>query len=114
MSKYRYSGTNKSTVCTVSFHNSRTSTFDDFRDQLMTANKRIALVTFARARNNGRELTVAKGEYLEVMDDDRQWWKCRNKGGEVGYVPHTIVKAIVYQDVSGVLYLIRLLYLINF
>ena len=65
----------------------------------MTANKRIALVTFSRERNNGRELTVAKGEYLEVMDDEKQWWKCRNKGGEVGYVPHTIVKAILYQDV---------------
>lgn len=66
----------------------------------MAKKKRIALVTYSRERTNGRELSVVKGEYLEVLDDEKQWWKCRNSGGEVGYIPHTLAKAILYMDVS--------------
>ena len=32
-----------------------------------------------------------RGEFLEVLDDARKWWRARNIRGLVGYVPHTIV-----------------------
>lgn len=56
-------------------------------------NKRalIVLVNFDRAAGNDRELTVSKGEYLEILNDSRKWWKARNSSGEVGYVPHTLL-----------------------
>ena len=47
-----------------------------------------------------RELSVGKGEYLEVMDDTKKWWHCRNSAGETGFVPHTLLKALIYTDVS--------------
>ena len=43
----------------------------------------IALVTFTRDGANKRELKVVKGEYLEILNMDRKWWKVRNKTQEV-------------------------------
>ena len=34
---------------------------------------------------------MVRGEYVEVLDDTRKWWKARNIEGQVGHVPHTIV-----------------------
>ncbi len=73
---------------------------DDFRDELMAKNARIALVTYDWNRQNPRELSITKGEYLHVLDDERKWWRCKNEEGEVGFVPSTMVKAIIYTDVS--------------
>ncbi len=66
----------------------------------MAKNARIALVTYDWKRQNPRELSVTKGEYLQVLDDEKKWWKCRNEDGEVGFVPSTMAKAIIYTDVS--------------
>ena len=43
----------------------------------------IALVTFAREGANKRELEVVKGEYLEILNMERKWWKVRNRTQEV-------------------------------
>lgn len=51
----------------------------------------IAIVNFDRAAGNDRELTVRKGEYLEILNDTRKWWRARNSSSQVGYVPHTIL-----------------------
>ena len=48
-------------------------------------------VTYPRTANNEKEMTVMRGEFLEVLDDTRKWWRARNVRGNVGYVPHTIV-----------------------
>lgn len=73
---------------------------DDFRDALMAKNARIALVTFSKERKDNKQLSIRKGEYLQVLDDERNWWKCKNFEGEVGFVPKTFLKAIIYKDVS--------------
>uniref|UniRef100_A0A6A7FVU1 Epidermal growth factor receptor kinase substrate 8-like protein 2 n=2 Tax=Hirondellea gigas TaxID=1518452 RepID=A0A6A7FVU1_9CRUS len=52
---------------------------------------RIVQVTYPRTANNDKELTVVRGEYLEVLDDSRKWWKCSNSRGQTAHVPHTIV-----------------------
>ena len=49
----------------------------------MKAGAAIALVTFAREGANKRELEVVKGEYLEILNMERKWWKVRNKNQEV-------------------------------
>ncbi|MBE3032036.1 MAG: peptide-binding protein [Actinobacteria bacterium] len=33
------------------------------------------------------QLTVVKGEILEVLDRGASWWRCRNAGGVEGWVP---------------------------
>lgn len=51
----------------------------------------IVRVLFTREANNDKELTVRRGEILEILDDTRKWWKARNIDLQVAYVPHTIV-----------------------
>lgn len=52
---------------------------------------KIVQVTYPRTANNDKELTVSRGEYLEILDDTRKWWKARNVRGQMAHVPHTIV-----------------------
>lgn len=54
-------------------------------------NAKVVRVTYPRTANNDKELTVARGEILEIVDDSRKWWRARNIQGQVGFVPHTIV-----------------------
>ena len=56
---------------------------EDWRDLLMKTNSEIALVTYTREGGNRRELSVIKGDYLEILNTDRKWWKVRNMSQEV-------------------------------
>ncbi|XP_071572327.1 epidermal growth factor receptor kinase substrate 8 isoform X2 [Temnothorax nylanderi] len=60
-------------------------------DELVARHGKIVQVTYPRTANNDKELTVVRGEYLEILDDSRKWWKARNSRGQVAHVPHTIV-----------------------
>jgi hypothetical protein len=62
--------------------------------ELQTRNAKIVRVLFPRTANNDKELTVIRGEILEILDDSRKWWKARNWRGQVAHVPHTIVTEI--------------------
>lgn len=42
---------------------------------------------------NHRELTVRKGEIVELLDMSKQWWKVRNSKGQEGYVPNNVLEA---------------------
>ncbi|KAJ3640032.1 hypothetical protein Zmor_003353 [Zophobas morio] len=64
---------------------------DSFLDDLQARGANIVVVTYPRTANNDKELTVVRGEYLEILDDSRKWWKARNSRGQVAHVPHTIV-----------------------
>lgn len=65
-------------------------------DSLAARGAKIVQVTYPRTANNDKELTVARGEYLEILDDTRKWWKARNLRGQVAHVPHTIVATFNY------------------
>ncbi|XP_059608511.1 epidermal growth factor receptor kinase substrate 8-like isoform X2 [Phlebotomus argentipes] len=71
---------------------------DGWVDELQSQGAKIVQVTYPRTANNDKELTVVRGEYLEVLDDSRKWWKARNSRGQVAHVPHTIVTPINYSD----------------
>lgn len=59
---------------------------------------KLVQVTYPRTANNDKELTVVRGEYLEILDDTRKWWKARNSRGQVAHVPHTIVAPFSLND----------------
>jgi len=59
----------------------------------------VVQVTYPRTANNEKELSVVRGEFLEVIDDSRNWWKCRNSRGQFAHVPHTIVAG--YEMTAG-------------
>uniref|UniRef100_A0A131XDG2 Putative epidermal growth factor receptor kinase substrate n=1 Tax=Hyalomma excavatum TaxID=257692 RepID=A0A131XDG2_9ACAR len=65
---------------------------------------KIVQVVYPRTANNDKELTVVRGEFLEILDDSRKWWKTRNIRGQVGHVPHTIVTAYHPDDTGSVGY----------
>ncbi|CAC5385776.1 unnamed protein product [Mytilus coruscus] len=45
-----------------------------------------------RTGRNQKEITVEKGDILEVLDDSRNWWRLRNYKGDSGYAPYTILR----------------------
>lgn len=71
--------------------NGKAQSIDTWLDNLHARGAKVVQVTYPRTANNDKELTVTRGEYLEILDDSRKWWKARNSRGQVAHVPHTIV-----------------------
>jgi epidermal growth factor receptor kinase substrate 8 len=69
-----------------------------FLEELRAKRSKIVQVTYDRVGQNPKELTVSKGEYLEVLNDVKKWWECRNIHNRLGYVPHTILAVIQEGD----------------
>ncbi len=47
-----------------------------------------------RKGQNNKELTVRRGELIEIENSSKKWWRARNFHGDVGHVPHNIVEEI--------------------
>eukprot|EP00063_Salmo_salar_P047498 XP_014022333.1 PREDICTED: epidermal growth factor receptor kinase substrate 8-like protein 3 isoform X1 [Salmo salar] len=45
------------------------------------------------ARNN-RELSISKGEVVQLLDMSKKWWKVRSNRGEQGFVPNNILESV--------------------
>lgn len=71
---------------------------EGFLEDLQNRGANIVQVTYPRTANNDKELTVVRGEFLEILDDSRKWWKARNSRGQVAHVPHTIVTPYVFNN----------------
>ncbi|XP_028261047.1 epidermal growth factor receptor kinase substrate 8-like protein 3 isoform X2 [Parambassis ranga] len=41
---------------------------------------------------NHRELTIRKGEVVQLLDTSKQWWRVRNNRGEEGFVPNNVLQ----------------------
>ncbi|XP_065450134.1 epidermal growth factor receptor kinase substrate 8-like protein 3 [Chrysemys picta bellii] len=53
-----------------------------------------------QARNN-KDLTVVKGELLEILDQRKKWWLARNSAGERGYILNNIVGPVDQEPVEN-------------
>jgi len=73
----------------------------NFLMELKERGCKVVEVTYPRTANNDKELSVVRGELLEVLDDSRKWWKTRNYLGETGHVPHTIVTPTAAENGGG-------------
>ncbi|XP_028915232.1 epidermal growth factor receptor kinase substrate 8-like protein 2 isoform X2 [Ornithorhynchus anatinus] len=60
---------------------------------------RFAKIRYDFTAHNANELSVLKDEVLEVLEDNRQWWKLRNRSGQAGYVPYNILDVLRPEDV---------------
>lgn len=67
-------------------------------DDLKARGSKVVQVMYPRTANNDKELTVVRGEFLEVLDDTRKWWKARNIRGQIAHVPHTIVAPFATEE----------------
>jgi len=55
---------------------------------------KIAKVIFSFEATNPQELTISRGERVEVLDDSRKWWMVKSRVGGCGYVPSNMLELL--------------------
>ncbi|KAK7877045.1 hypothetical protein WMY93_032237, partial [Mugilogobius chulae] len=63
--------------------------------------RKYAKIRYHFVARNANELSVLQDEVLEVIEDDKQWWKLRNRSGQAGYVPFNILDVVDEPDGQG-------------
>ncbi|XP_018411553.1 PREDICTED: epidermal growth factor receptor kinase substrate 8-like protein 2 isoform X2 [Nanorana parkeri] len=56
--------------------------------------QKCAKIRYDFTARNANELSVMKDEVLEILEDNKQWWKLRNSIGQEGYVPYNILDVV--------------------
>uniref|UniRef100_A0A8C6ZA64 Epidermal growth factor receptor kinase substrate 8-like protein 2 n=1 Tax=Nothoprocta perdicaria TaxID=30464 RepID=A0A8C6ZA64_NOTPE len=72
----------------------------NYEAQGMAPPKRYAKIRYDFTARNANELSVLKDEILEVLEDNKQWWKLLNRSGQAGYVPYNILDVRYKGDLS--------------
>uniref|UniRef100_A0A452I279 Epidermal growth factor receptor kinase substrate 8-like protein 2 n=1 Tax=Gopherus agassizii TaxID=38772 RepID=A0A452I279_9SAUR len=72
--------------------------FLNFEAQGMAQPKKYAKIRYDFTARNANELSVLKDEVLEVLEDNKQWWKLLNRSGQAGYVPYNILDVVKLED----------------
>ncbi|KAG9280770.1 epidermal growth factor receptor kinase substrate 8-like protein 2 isoform X1 [Astyanax mexicanus] len=60
--------------------------------------RKYAKIRYHFVARNANELSVLQDEVLEVIEDDKQWWKLRNRSGQAGYVPYNILDVVTPEE----------------
>uniref|UniRef100_A0AAR2KK73 Epidermal growth factor receptor kinase substrate 8-like protein 2 n=1 Tax=Pygocentrus nattereri TaxID=42514 RepID=A0AAR2KK73_PYGNA len=63
--------------------------------------KKYAKIRYHFVARNANELSVLQDEILEVIEDDKQWWKLRNRSGQAGYVPYNVLDVVTPEELHG-------------
>ncbi|KAK5619519.1 hypothetical protein CRENBAI_013904 [Crenichthys baileyi] len=64
----------------------------------MPINRKYAKICYNFVARNPNELSVLQDEILEVLEDNKQWWKLRNRSGQSGYVPFNILDVVRIEE----------------
>ncbi|XP_026166957.1 epidermal growth factor receptor kinase substrate 8-like protein 2 isoform X1 [Mastacembelus armatus] len=67
----------------------------------MAQTRKYAKIRYHFVARNANELSVLQDEILEVIEDDKQWWKLRNRSGQAGYVPFNILDVVKIEEPDG-------------
>ncbi|KAF7257511.1 hypothetical protein EG68_05136 [Paragonimus skrjabini miyazakii] len=67
---------------------------NQFAKELMKRGVSIVKVVLNFKAKNNRELSVTDGEYLELLDGTKTWFKVRNSIDQVGYCPKMVLRVI--------------------
>ncbi|XP_072528440.1 epidermal growth factor receptor kinase substrate 8-like protein 2 isoform X2 [Salminus brasiliensis] len=63
--------------------------------------RKYAKIRYHFVARNANELSVLQDEVLEVIEDDKQWWKLRNRSGQAGYVPYNILDVVTPEELRA-------------
>uniref|UniRef100_A0A673X3R3 EPS8 signaling adaptor L2 n=1 Tax=Salmo trutta TaxID=8032 RepID=A0A673X3R3_SALTR len=72
-----------------------------FNNGLTSSSRKYAKIRYHFVARNANELSVLQDEVLEVIEDDKQWWKLRNRSGQSGYVPYNILDVVKLEEPQG-------------
>uniref|UniRef100_A0A8C7ECW6 Epidermal growth factor receptor kinase substrate 8-like protein 2 n=1 Tax=Nothoprocta perdicaria TaxID=30464 RepID=A0A8C7ECW6_NOTPE len=75
---------------------------ENYEAQGMAPPKRYAKIRYDFTARNANELSVLKDEILEVLEDNKQWWKLLNRSGQAGYVPYNILDVVKLEELEQV------------
>ncbi|XP_008304694.1 epidermal growth factor receptor kinase substrate 8-like protein 2 isoform X2 [Stegastes partitus] len=64
----------------------------------MPQTRKYAKIRYSFVARNANELSVLQDEILEVIEDDKQWWKLRNRSGQAGYVPFNMLDVVKIEE----------------
>ncbi|XP_061577710.1 epidermal growth factor receptor kinase substrate 8-like protein 2 isoform X2 [Cololabis saira] len=64
----------------------------------MPNSRKYAKIRYHFVARNADELSVLQDEILEVIEDDKQWWKLRNRSGQAGFVPFNILDVVRIEE----------------
>ncbi|XP_054887515.1 epidermal growth factor receptor kinase substrate 8-like protein 2 isoform X2 [Poeciliopsis prolifica] len=64
----------------------------------MQSSRKYAKIRYNFVARNPNELSVLQDEILEVLEDNKQWWKLRNRSGQSGYVPYNILDVVRLEE----------------
>ncbi|XP_042352450.1 epidermal growth factor receptor kinase substrate 8-like protein 2 isoform X1 [Plectropomus leopardus] len=68
----------------------------------MHVTRKYAKIRYHFVARNANELSVLQDEILEVIEDDKQWWKLRNRSGQAGYVPFNILDVVKIEEPENI------------
>ncbi|XP_064878265.1 epidermal growth factor receptor kinase substrate 8-like protein 2 isoform X1 [Oncorhynchus nerka] len=68
---------------------------------LTSSSRKYAKIRYHFVARNANELSVLQDEVLEVIEDDKQWWKLRNRSGQSGYVPYNVLDVVKLEEPHG-------------
>ncbi|KAI4897465.1 hypothetical protein NFI96_013353 [Prochilodus magdalenae] len=63
--------------------------------------RKFARIRYHFVARNANELSVLQDEVLEVLEDDKQWWKLRNRSGQAGYVPYNMLDVVTPEEIHS-------------
>uniref|UniRef100_A0ACB8F4Q3 Uncharacterized protein n=1 Tax=Sphaerodactylus townsendi TaxID=933632 RepID=A0ACB8F4Q3_9SAUR len=84
----------------LNINKARNRSQNTFSDRASDSPQLMQATVEFHARNH-RELTVTKGELLEVLDQQKKWWLARNTSGVTGYIPNNILKPLDQKAPEG-------------
>ncbi|XP_062318434.1 epidermal growth factor receptor kinase substrate 8-like protein 2 isoform X2 [Osmerus eperlanus] len=64
----------------------------------LASSRKYAKIRYHFVARNANELSVLQDEVLEVIEDDKQWWKLRNRSGQAGYVPYNMLDVVKLEE----------------
>lgn len=67
---------------------------EEFLQRLRARNAKVCRIIKDRFGSNPKELTVVNGEYVEVLEDTKNWWKVSNIRNTSGFIPNNIVAKV--------------------